>query len=112
MSKKDNRTCIICGKSYYYCPSCGHDSHKPAWYAIFDGENCHTIYEVCTDYRDNRIDKEEANARINKCDLSDIKDFPEATQNQIKEMIKVVEDKKEQDATVRTENKPKNRMHK
>ena len=40
MGIKNNRECIICGRSYHYCPTCGADVGKPTWYAIFDGQNC------------------------------------------------------------------------
>ena len=29
MGKKNNRTCIICGENYAYCPHCGEDANKP-----------------------------------------------------------------------------------
>ena len=57
MGKKNNRTCIICGKNYTYCPVCNSgDANKPTWHFIFDGQHCHDIYEVCTQYRDGEID--------------------------------------------------------
>ena len=60
MGKQNNRTCIICGKQYHYCPTCGEDSSKPTWYLIFDSQNCHDIYDVCTQYRDEKITAKKA----------------------------------------------------
>lgn len=88
MGKKNNRTCIICGKKYTYCPVCNSwDTNKPTWYFIFDGQNCHDIYEVCTQYRDGEIDAKVAYEKISKLDISNIKDFYEATRIQIEEII-------------------------
>ena len=87
MGSKNNRTCIICGKQYSYCPSCGNDVEKPTWYFLFNDHNCHDIYEVCTQYRDNEITVEQAYERIMELDISDIDDFAETTRNQIKEIL-------------------------
>ena len=88
MGKQNNRTCIICGKKYTYCPVCNSgDTNKPTWYFIFDGQNCHDIYEVCTQYRDGEIDAKVAYEKISKLDISNIKDFYEATRIQIEEII-------------------------
>ena len=92
MGKKNNRTCIICGQEYRYCSACGEDAGKPTWYFIFDGENCHDIYEVCTQYRDKKIDVKKAYELISKLDLSNIEDFVEVTKNQIKEIIRLNEE--------------------
>ena len=92
MGKKNNRKCIICGHAYHFCPTCGEDAGKPTWYFIFDGENCHDIYEVCTQYRDGKIDVKKAYELISKLDLSNIEDFVEVTKNQIKEIIRLNEE--------------------
>lgn len=87
MSEKLNKQCIICGKMYSYCPSCHHDKNKPSWYAIFDGDNCYEIYNICTAYRDEKIDKKNAFEKIKKCDLSKLDDFAESTKAQIKDIM-------------------------
>lgn len=87
MGRKNNRTCIICGSRYGYCGACNEDASKPTWYFIFDGQNCHDIYEVCTQYRDKEIDVKEAYKKISKLDISNIKDFAEPTRKQIEEIL-------------------------
>ena len=94
MGKKNNRTCIICGHQYHYCSTCGEDSSKPSWYSIFDGQNCHDIYEVCTQYRDGIIDYKKAFEIISKLDISDIKNFNDITKAQIEEIISKNKDTK------------------
>lgn len=88
MGKKNNRTCIICGKTYSFCPVCNSgDVNKPTWYFIFDSQNCHDIYEVCTQYRDGEIDVKSAYEKISKLDISNRKDFYESTRVQIDEIL-------------------------
>lgn len=97
MGKKNNRTCIICGQDYRYCSACGEDAGKPTWYFIFDGENCHDIYETCVAYRDKIITQKEAYEKISALDTSKLKDFAEATQAQIKEILNYKEETKPTD---------------
>lgn len=93
MGNRVNRECIICKSSYHYCPTCGSDSSKPTWYFIFDGENCHDIYEVCTQYRDKIITAEEAYETISKLDISKIENFADVTRLQIEEIIRLHKEK-------------------
>ena len=102
MGKKNNRTCIICGENYAYCPHCGEDANKPTWYFIFDGQNCHDIYEVCTQYRDGEIDANVAYEKISKLDISNIKNFAEATRIQIEEILAKGKDVKSVTEKVKT----------
>lgn len=104
---KLNRTCIICGKRYSYCNNCQRDSVKPTWYAIFDTERCHAIYEICTNYRDGIITIENAKERLSKFDLSDLENFAEATKNQIKEILSYKDETKPMDKLPKMANKNK-----
>ena len=92
MGKVNNKSCIICKTGYHYCPNCGSDSGKPSWYHIFDSQNCHDIYEICTQYRDKVINAETAYNLISKLDLSKLDNFAEGTKLQIKEIIKLHEE--------------------
>ena len=103
MAKQNNKTCIICGKNYTYCPVCNsRDANKPTWYFIFDGLNCHDIYEVCTQYRDGEIDAKVAYEKISKLDISNIKNFAEATRIQIEEILAKGKDVKSVTEKVKT----------
>jgi len=87
MSKKNNKTCIICGKSYSYCPSCHRDANKPSWSILFDSENCKNIYKICTEYRDGEIDKAIAYEKIKECDLTRLEDIVDITRKQIEDIL-------------------------
>lgn len=104
MGKKNNRVCIICGKEYRYCSACGEDAGKPTWYFIFDGQNCHDIYEVCTQYRDGEIDANVAYEKISKLDISNIKNFAESTRIQIEEILAKGKDVNSVTEKVKTDN--------
>ena len=104
MGKKNNRVCIICGKEYRYCSACGEDAGKPTWYFIFDGQNCHDIYEVCTQYRDGEIDANVAYEKISKLDISNIKNFSESTRIQIEEILAKGKDAKSVAGKIKTDN--------
>ena len=104
MGKKNNRVCIICGKEYRYCSACGEDAGKPTWYFIFDGQNCHDIYEVCTQYRDGEIDTKIAYEKISKLDISNIKNFADATRIQIEEILAKGKDTNSVAEKVKTDN--------
>ena len=99
---KLNRTCIICGKKYSYCNNCQSDANKPTWYFIFDSQNCHDIYEVCTQYRDKEITVAQAYEKISKLDISNIKNFAEATRIQIEEILAKGKDVKSVTEKVKT----------
>lgn len=98
--EKNNKKCIICGTMYSYCPSCNRDADKPTWYAIFHGESCKDIYDICTSYRDNVIDKKTAYERIIKCDISNLKNFNETTKAQIEEILDYAENTKAEETEV------------
>ena len=104
MGKKNNRVCIICAKEYRYCSACGEDAGKPTWYFIFDGQNCHDIYEVCTQYRDGEIDAKVAYEKISKLDISNIKNFAESTRIQIEEILAKGKDVNSVAEKVKTDN--------
>lgn len=103
MSNKNNKICIICKNGYHYCPSCREDNNKPSWYAIFDSENCKTIYDVCTEYRDGIIDKKTAYDRIAKLDISGIETFSDSTKAQIKDILSYKKEVVKSDANVKKE---------
>lgn len=64
------RKCILCGKTYEYCPSCPRDAKKETWYTIYDSENCKNISKTLTEYNLHQITKEEAREALSKCNLS------------------------------------------
>lgn len=83
---KLNKTCVICGNKYSYCPSCGADHNKPSWMASFCSENCKNIYDVVARYGMKKINVDEAIEILNTCDLSSKPRFTTSTQRLIDEL--------------------------
>lgn len=69
-SNKNNKKCLICGKSYAFCSNCsGKDS---AWKITFCSENCLSLYEIVTGLRDGKYTEEEAYSKIEECDTTSL----------------------------------------
>lgn len=50
-----NKTCVMCGTKYKYCPSCG--ASDPTWKALFHDEVCRKLYYIIQEYNNQRIDQ-------------------------------------------------------
>lgn len=68
--KKNNKTCILCGKKYTFCNRCEEFDRLPRWMGIYCSDNCRAIFNILTDYNGGHITKEEAIQKLNDCDLS------------------------------------------
>lgn len=97
-----NRTCVVCGEKYSYCPSCGHDLDKPKWMTTFCSDNCRDVYRACAGYYAEQLNKDEVKEILEQCDLSKKEHFTDATQKVIN---KIYEDdaKKEMVNSVKKE---------
>lgn len=89
MSKKELRTCVLCGKTYSFCPVCNpEDRLKPTWYFCWCSDNCHEIDEVTSAFEDGRMTDIEAKAKLEKLDLSRKEYFGESYKNSIAYIMK------------------------
>ena len=79
----NNRTCIVCGKSYKYCSNCAEYSNLEIWHNIFHDANCKEIYNAVSMY--GKVSKEETKARLDKCNLSNKSNFH-------KNIVKVIDE--------------------
>ena len=68
--KKNNKTCILCGKKYTFCNRCEEFDRLPRWMGIYCSDNCRAIFNILTDYNGGHITKEEEIQKLNDCDLS------------------------------------------
>lgn len=73
-SKKNNRNCIVCGQSYYFCNHCQDGVIKPSWYNIFHDQNCHDIYDAVSNIYPTK-GKEAAKEALDKLDLTNKENF-------------------------------------
>lgn len=81
-----NRICKICGKKYYFCPSCTNDS-RPSWYGMFHDENCKNIFCILTNAFLEKITPAAAKKQLESCDLSNIASFQPSMQEQIRKIM-------------------------
>ena len=70
MTRKFNKTCIVCGEKYSYCNSCKEHTIYPTWMNIFHNENCKNVFNTASAYLAGTITKEEAKTRFDACDMS------------------------------------------
>ena len=87
------RTCYLCGEKYEYCPTCSQDKLKPTWMAEFHSENCKDVFDICTRFNMQLLNKHEAKEVIEKCDLSNKLNFRPSVQNTLSNLLKADEDK-------------------
>ena len=87
------RTCYLCGEKYEYCPTCSQDKLKPTWMAEFHSENCKDVFDICTRFNMQLLNKDEAKEVIEKCDLSNKLNFRPSVQNTLSNLLKADEDK-------------------
>lgn len=85
MSKKNNRTCICCGKEYYFCNTCADQIKEPRWRTIYCSDNCRKIFMTITDYNYKEITKEQAIGNLNACDLN--RNYKPSIANAIKILV-------------------------
>ena len=89
MAKKELRTCMLCGKTYSFCPVCNpEDRLKPTWYFCYCSDNCHDIDSIASAYEDGRITDTEAKAKLEKLDLNEKDNFGESYQKSIDSIMK------------------------
>ena len=89
MSKKELRTCVLCGKTYSFCPVCNPEARlKPTWYFCWCSDNCHEIDEVSSAFEDGRMTDIEAKEKLDKLDLSRKEYFGESYQKSIASIMK------------------------
>ena len=84
---KRTRECYLCGKKYEYCPTCSQDKMKPTWMAEFHDENCKNIFDTCSRFNMQLLNKEEAQDALNKCDLSNKENFKSYVQTDIENIF-------------------------
>lgn len=84
--RKKTRQCVVCGVEYAYCNSCKKDASQPSWMAIYHDENCRNIMNIATEYVAGNLTKSDAKMKLDKCDLTNKKNFKESVVKAIDEI--------------------------
>ena len=83
---KKARECYTCGTKYTYCSNC--NRKDPAWMSEFHAENCKNIFDICTRYNMQMVNKEEAREALNVCDLSNKENFKSYVKRDLENIYK------------------------
>lgn len=86
MTIKNNKKCILCGKTYTYCSRCEEFDHLPRWMEIYCSENCREIFNTLASYNAKDISAKEAAERLSKCDMSDRDKYHDVSKKLISEI--------------------------
>lgn len=70
MTKKNNKTCIVCGEKYTFCPTCADVKDLEMWKNIYCSENCKKLFHAASGYHAKTATIEEVRTRFDACDLS------------------------------------------
>lgn len=72
MAEEINATCAICGKGYHICLSCKDMMAATPWKKHTDTSEHYKIYQIIHGFSTGVYSKEEAKAKFEMVDLSDI----------------------------------------
>lgn len=86
MAKIKVRKCIVCGKEYEYCNRCSSHAAMPTWMALYHDDNCRSIMNIATEYIAGNLTKTDAKSQLDKCDLTNKKNFKESVVKAINEI--------------------------
>lgn len=75
MSRKNTRTCLICGKEYEYCASCRGIQAADYWKLAWCSENCKAISSILANVEAHQLSTNDARTQLGKCDLTKIATF-------------------------------------
>lgn len=84
--RKRTRQCIVCGVEYTYCNSCREHASRPSWMAIYHDDNCRNIMNIATEYMAGNITRADAKSELDKCDLTNKKNFKESVIKAVNEI--------------------------
>lgn len=88
--KENYRTCAVCRDSYQFCPRCKKDTEKPLWFFSFCSENCKNIYDITSQFENNKLNTDEAKEQLNRLDLSKRDNFGESYKISIDKIYKSI----------------------
>ena len=86
MARIKARNCIVCGKEYEYCNRCSSHANMPTWMALYHDDNCRGIMNIATEYMAGNLTKADAKSQLDKCDLSNKKNFSESVTKAVNEI--------------------------
>ena len=89
MKEKINSYCSICGKGYHLCLPCNHTKELYPWKIYTDTSEHYKIYQILHGYSTEIFSKDEAKARLQKVDLSDLEELRDDIKAKIKDIMDI-----------------------
>lgn len=80
---RGERTCIVCGKKYVYCPNCQKGDPNETWRNIYCSEDCRSIFKICNSFAFGHINAEAAKKKLEKYDVADRSKYSEDIRNNL-----------------------------
>ena len=74
---RGDRTCIVCGKDYVYCPNCQKGDPNETWRNIYCSEECRGIYKICNSFAFGHTTAEAAKKQLDKYHITDRSKYSE-----------------------------------
>lgn len=65
-----DKVCTLCGNEYEFCSHCSRFDNLPRFMSSFCSSNCNDLFNLCCDFEQGVINKEEAKEKLEKLDLS------------------------------------------
>lgn len=69
--ERGERTCVVCGKEYIYCPNCKKGNPTETWRFMYDSEECRNIFKICSNFAFGHINAETAKKKLEKYNITD-----------------------------------------
>ena len=84
---KHQRICIMCGRSYEYCPNCNKYADKPRWMWNFCSDRCNDICTVLCDYKQGKISAADARKQLYKLNANSIENLGDGFKKDIEDLM-------------------------
>lgn len=88
MAEQNNAICVICGKGYYKCVSCTNNLAITPWKTHTDTSEHYKVFQILRGETTGVYTREEARARLQNVDLSDVDTFTEHIKNRINSIMR------------------------
>lgn len=88
----NNRKCICCGKSFYYCTSCNASSRNTGISMNYDTHECAELVNAISGYSMKMWDKSKIKEVLNKYNVTDYLKYKQSIQDKLNELFPVKEE--------------------
>ena len=66
---RGDRTCLICGKKYVFCPNCAESKPSDSWKALYCSQACRTAFDMLSKFVNGHISADVAYEKLSALDI-------------------------------------------